>query len=239
MPSHNHGKNKVVFRIEGDTVGKFIRRENRFLAKVKIKDEIVNAHIHDPGRLGELLYPGNTVLLKYYEDGRRKTSWEIIASKLGERWIFINSKFHNKIAENILKRDFSPFGRAKNIVKEIKYGKSRLDFYIEDYNLWIEVKGCTLLKGSTALFPDAPTVRGRKHVLELTKIRESGYRAAIIFIVFVPAEEFSPNYETDPEFFRALEIANFRGVEIHPLRLNYNGSEVVYEGEIPVKFRNE
>ncbi len=237
MPSNNYGENKVVFKIEGESEGEFVRRVNRFLGMVKINGEIVNVHIHDPGRLEELLYPGNMVLLKRYHKYGRKTSWEIIASKLDERWIFTNSKFHSKIAENILKGEFSPFGRAKNIVSEVRYGKSRLDFYIEDYDLWIEVKGCTLLKESMALFPDAPTVRGRRHVEELIRIRELGSRAAIIFLVFVPAKYFSPNYETDPDFSHALEVAHSKGVEIYPISLNYNGREIIYEGELSVRFR--
>ena len=239
MSCNNYGENKVIFSIHPDKKGIFLERLNRFVGLVKIEEKIAYVHIHDPGRLSELLYEGNEILLKRYNSAKRKTSWEIIASKLGNEWILTNSKFHSKIAERILESDFSPFGCLNDIVSEVKYGKSRLDFYIPSKNLWIEVKGCTLLKDFAALFPDAPTSRGRRHIEELIKIRENGGRSALIFLVFVPAKFFSPNWKTDPKFSEALDNAHRMGVEIHAIRLNYDGSKIAYEGEIPIRFENE
>ena len=235
MSCHNYGEDKVIFRIEGDAVGKFLSRDNRFLATVELNGEKIKAHVHDPGRLGELLFPSNEVLLKKYDARKRRTSWEIIASRMGEMWIFTNSKFHSRIAEGILKSELSPFGCLQDLISEVRYGKSRLDFYSPSRNLWIEVKGCTLQKNSIALFPDAPTSRGRKHMEELIKIREEGLMSAVIFLIFVPARYFSPNRKTDPEFSSALIRAYSEGVEIHPLRLDYDGAKITYEGEIPIK----
>jgi len=72
MPSHNNGKGKVILEIQGDAEGIFLERVNRFLARVKIGEREEYAHVHDPGRLKELLYPGNSVILKRYPKKIRK-----------------------------------------------------------------------------------------------------------------------------------------------------------------------
>lgn len=86
------------------------------------------------------------------------------------------------------------------------------------------------------MFPDAPTVRGRKHILELTEMACNGVRSAVVFLVFVrDVKYFTPNRETDPDFAAALETAVSSGVEVHPVQLSFTGTEIEYRGRI--KFR--
>ncbi len=237
MPRHNNGEGKVIFSIPGDAQGTFIRRLNRFLGEVLLEGNRVLVHIHDPGRLEELLYSGNDVLLKRCAREGRKTGWELLAAKLESSWIFVNSRFHRILAERILSEPvLSPFGRIEDITPEVRVGNSRLDFLIirRGKRIWVEVKGCTLLRNSRALFPDAPTSRGRRHVDELLNLKTRGDHAALVILVFVPASCFAPNAATDPEFAHVFYDAVKAGVEVHPLLLAYDGHSIIFRGEIPV-----
>ena len=236
MPCDNHGKGKVILRIKGDAEGSFVERKNRFLAEVKIGNAVHFAHIHDPGRLKELLYPGNAVLLKRYSKEKRKTEWEIIAAKYHGRWVLTNSKFHRPISERIIMdKDISPFGDVDEIKAEVKIGKSRIDYLLlkNGKRIWVEVKGCTLKKGGVALFPDAPTERGRRHVEELHRLLKSGDLAALMILIFhEDAKCFSPNRKMDEKFAKAYDTARRDGLKIYPIKLNYDGRKITFQGLI-------
>ena len=106
---------------------------------------------------------------------------------------------------------------VKTVKREVAYGTSRFDLYIEQENKkgFIEVKGVTLEKNGIAMFPDAPTTRGTKHVLELAKAAQEGYTCAILFVVQLKGcYEFVPNRETDPAFADALQLAVKAGVQV-------------------------
>ena len=162
-----------------DSQGTLKSRPNRFLAIVDIeqngtvlKDQKV--HVRDPGRLKELLYPGNKVLVKHRPGENRKTQWEIIAA-LDDDWILINSGYHRAISEAILRNpEISPFGKLDRLKAEVSVGHSRLDFMLEKdgQQIGLEIKGCTLEIREIALFPDAPTERGAKHVESLKGLVE-------------------------------------------------------------------
>ncbi len=242
MPGNNNGENKIVFEIPYDAQGKFRARDNRFLGRFSLDGKTVYVHIHDPGRLEELLKNGNEVLLKKYNKKGRRTKWEVIAAKFRNNWIFTNSKFHSAIARKIIEDPkISPLGKVDKIYPEIKVGESRLDFLIlrKNEKIWVEVKGCTLMEENIALFPDAPTVRGKRHVEELIKLREKGDRAALIFLVFHNAKCFSPNEERDENFAKKFYRAIKEGVEIYPIHLSYDGNFIYYHGVIPVCEKNQ
>jgi len=234
MPSDNHGKGKVIFTIPYDSKAIFLDRPNRFLGKVLIdgKEELV--HIHDPGRLSELLYHGNEVLLKKYCNEKRKTKWELLGAKYKGNWIFTNSKFHRIISERILKDpQISPFGKVEDIKAEVKTGNSRIDYLLmkNGKRIWVEVKGCTLEENNIALFPDAPTARGRRHVEELKKLIEEGDRAALLILIFhTNIKCFAPNEKRDKKFAETYLDAINRGLEVHPLLLQYDGKNIIFKG---------
>ncbi|MCD6370194.1 MAG: DNA/RNA nuclease SfsA [Thermoplasmata archaeon] len=238
MPRHNNGKDKVIFNIPADAEGTFIRRLNRFAREILIHGMNFYAHIHDLGQLEELLYFGNSVLLKSYRKVvGRKTEWELLAARLKDSWIFVNSKFHRIFAERIFKDpSISPFGEIDDMTPEIRVGNSRLDFLLRKNGkrIWVEVKGCTLIRNSKALFPDAPTSRGRRHVNELLNLKARRDDAALVILVFIPASCFAPNAATDSEFAQIFCDAVKAGIEVRPLLLAYDGNSIIFCGEIPL-----
>jgi len=231
-----------VMELNGDFEGIFRSRPNRFLSivdiikPVKMKGEMV--HVHDPGRLKELLYPGNRVLLKKASGKKRKTKWDVIAARFENEWILVHSGYHRVISEWMLRGEFCPIGRLKDIRAEVTVGHSRLDFVCKDADdtvIGVEVKGCTLAVDGVALFPDAPTERGRKHLETLMDMIATGKRAALLVLIFRPdARCFSPNELTDPRFAETFGRATEKGVEVYPLVFRYNGKKVSFLGVIPL-----
>ncbi len=180
-------------------------RPNRFT--IELADGRL-AHLHDPGRLRELLKPGRESLVRHVDARTRKTAWDVLAVKSCS-WIFINSMYHSILAEKIIPNLFGPVIR-----REVKFGASRLDFLLVDGRS-LEVKGCTLMRGKIALFPDAPTERGTRHVRELAK-----HRGVLLFLVFHPmAGEIRPNCETDPKFCDAMRFAKSSCVEMKAVKI--------------------
>ncbi len=224
--------------IKADEKAVFLERPNRFLGRVKRKNgEKAEIHVHDPGRLKELLYKGNKVLIRHAENKKRKTKWDLIAAKSGNDWVLVNSALHRVIAERILGNPrISPFGKIDSLKPEVKTGSSRIDFLLtkDRKRIWVETKGCTLKKGKTALFPDAPTSRGTRHIHELMEVKHKGDNAAVLFLVFVDAEKFKANSATDSVFAQALKKAFSEGVEIHAEVLEYKEEAIYYKGEIPL-----
>jgi len=213
---------------------KFIKRLNKFLVEVTIGGKTINCHLHDPGRLKEILQKGRKLLL-LRKEGKRKTKYDVIAAYM-EEWFIIHSGYHSILTEKILKNKLiKNFEKYKIERKEFKYGSSRIDFLLKnDKTCLLEVKGCTLVKNGIALFPDAPTLRGRRHIIELMNAKKEGYDAAILFLVMRPASSFSPNWEIDEKFATSLKTAHKKGVKIIACRIKFDGKNVYYEKEIPV-----
>ncbi len=231
---------KRLLEIPWDKRAIFQKRPNRFLGLCTDPQDgsHIEVHVRDPGRLRELLFPGNEVLIKRASNPARKTKWDLIAAR-GEdgSWILVNSGFHSQIASSILsRRELSPFGKAIEIRPEIKVGDSRLDFALVLENsetIYIEVKGCTLQKKGVALFPDAPTLRGTRHVNELVRLVEKGKRASVLFLIFCQGVRcFDANRDTDPNFYNALYSAMDKGVEIHPINLEYKDGFIWYKDKV-------
>jgi sugar fermentation stimulation protein A len=235
---------KAIFDLPFDAQGIFRERPNRFLGIVDITEpkilKNVEVHIHDPGRLKEILYPGNRVLLKKALNKNRKTAWDMISGKVEKYNVLIHSGYHRNISENILKdKELCPFGELRRIRPEVKAGESRLDYLVESRSgrkIWIEIKGCSLCIDGVALFPDAPTSRGKKHLETLIQLKRDGAEAAVIFLVFGPdSKYFTPNKKTDPAFAATLKRALKCGIEVHPLLFQYDNGKIYYKGKIPVK----
>lgn len=222
-----------LVKLRLDCIAEFVRRPNRFVAEIRFKDKTVKAHVHDSGRLSELLYKGNNLLIKKAENKNRKTAWDVIAAWNNNTWVLINTYYHRKIFLQYIKNKFvSPFKNIDNIKPEYKFNNSRLDFLItdEEEKIYVETKGVTLLDNNTAIFPDAPTKRGRKHLKELIKIKKNGNRAAVFFLIFLKqAKNFLPNYQTDIKFTKILNEASEKGVEIYKPVFSYDGFNINYE----------
>lgn len=196
--------------------GRFLNRPNRFTAQVEIDGEEHTVHVKNTGRCRELLTPDATVFLEKSNNPLRKTQYDLVAVYKGNILVNMDSQSPNKAVGEWLRSG----GLLENptLVKpETKYGDSRLDFYIENEKekMYAEVKGVTLEIDGTAKFPDAPTERGRKHLGELIKAKEEGYRAAAIFVIQMKGcKRFTPNEERDPAFAEELKRAYKSGVEM-------------------------
>ena len=230
-------KEKAILKIDIDKIGKFIERPNRFIAHVKIDETTeVIAHVHDSGRIKELLYSGNEVKLRKAKDmSKRKTEWDLISalSDTGED-VLINSSFHRKITDIIFNDpEISPFGKVDYIKAEKRYGDSRLDYYIEkgSEKIWIETKGVSLSIDNCAYFPDAPSIRAVKHLNELIKIKKSGDRAAVILIIMRDSNEFKPKADTDQLFSKTFYDAVKEGVEIYPIQLSFRNGTIYWSNK--------
>ena len=234
----------ILLELPADARGTLVKRPNRFLALVTIRkaphSESELAHVHDPGRLKELLFPGNTVLLRRAPDrSKRKTDWDVLAARSPGGWTLIHSGFHREIMENIFGNpSLTPFENYISLKPEIRFGSSRLDFLMElegSSKIAIETKGCSLVRNGTALFPDAPTVRGTRHLNELVKARVRFGRSAVCILVTNPtARRFKPFTERDPAFAEAFTDAVSHGVEASAHVIEYDGTQVTYLRSIPV-----
>lgn len=196
--------------------GKFLSRPNRFIANVEIDGKAEVCHVKNTGRCKELLIEGCTVWLEHSDSESRKTAFDLVAVEKGDRLINMDSQAPNKAVGEWL-REKNPFGEGFSVYPEKKYGNSRFDFYLEsqDRKIFMEVKGCTLEKDGVVLFPDAPTLRGVKHIEELSHCLDEGYESYIMILVQMSdVKYFTPNYDTHPEFGEALEKASQKGVKI-------------------------
>jgi len=230
-----------LLEIKADSEGIFLERINKFLGKVKISEREEFVHIHDPGRLKELLFLGNRVLIKNENKPNRKTKFDLIAAYKNDHWVFVHSNYHRKIAESIIKsKIIDEVSEFDKIEAEKRYNSSRIDFLLTDTKrnkkLWLEVKGCTLTENGRALFPDAPTKRGTRHLLELLEIAKSNEYAGLLILIFRKDSKcFMPNNKTDPEFTKAFyNLLKNKNFFIFPVLLIYNGICVKYKKILPL-----
>lgn len=201
--------------------GEFISRENRFIATVNIDDKKETVHVKNTGRCKELLLPGCRVYLEVSSNPARKTKYDLIAvekERDGPSPLLINmdSQAPNAVAEEWLKKG-TLFSSSAVIRREVTFGASRFDFYIEDgeRRAFLEVKGVTLEENGVALFPDAPTERGIKHIRELTECVKQGYEAYLLFVVQLKdVYVVRPNDKTHRAFGDALREAEKNGVKV-------------------------
>ena len=199
--------------------GTFLSRPNRFVAKVRVRGRTIPCHVPDPGRLEELLVKGARVLLAPGLAGGRTTESDLVLVRHKGIWVSVNSQLPTAFVRHLLENRILPeFSRYTKVEPEVNLGHSRLDFLLRsgESRCYVEVKGASLVVGRRALFPDAPTERGSRHLAELAQARHRGDRACVLFIIQRPdADRFSPNATTDPEFAMSLAVAAAKGVEVY------------------------
>ncbi len=194
----------------------FLSRPNRFIAYVEIEGRKEICHVKNTGRCRELLIPGVTVYVQEADKPGRKTKYDLIAVYKGNRLINMDSQIPNKVfAEWVAGGKL--FQNITRLQPECRFKNSRFDFYIEADNqrIFLEVKGVTLEENGVAMFPDAPTERGVRHVMELCECAEEGYTAYIVFIIQMKdVRYFTPNIRTHKAFGDALKLAQKSNVNI-------------------------
>ena len=196
--------------------GTFLNRPNRFIAEVELNGQVERVHVKNTGRCRELLVPGCTCYLSDSGNPERKTRYDLIAVHKGELLINMDSQVVNTVAGEYLESG-KLFSKEAKIRREVTFGKSRFDFYIEDGSrkVFLEVKGVTLENDGVAAFPDAPTERGVKHLKELVSAWEKGYESYVLFVIQMKGVHlFTPNDVTHPAFGETLRFAAGQGVKI-------------------------
>ncbi|AFM39879.1 sugar fermentation stimulation protein [Desulfosporosinus acidiphilus SJ4] len=217
----------------------FISRPNRFTAHVIVDNHEEIVHVKNTGRCREILQTGTTVILQESKNEKRKTKYSIIAAYKEDVLINIDSLVPNMVVYQAIKeKKIEHIHDVTKLSREVVYGNSRFDLYFEanDKRGFIEVKGVTLENEGVALFPDAPTQRGCKHIYEMMNAVKEGYAGYIFFLIQLKGVKyFTPHEIRDPEFTKALRLAIANGVTV----LAYDS--LVFEDEIiigdPVEVR--
>ena len=216
--------------------GIFLARPNRFIAHVEIDGQVEVCHVKNTGRCRELLTPGAQVWCQRADNPNRKTKYDLITVKKGDRLINMDSQAPNIAAGEWL-RD-GGLGAVSDLKPEYTHGDSRFDFsfLLDGRRCFLEVKGVTLENDGVCAFPDAPTERGVKHLKGLTQAAKEGYGAFVLFVIQMPDVKYlRPHDERDPAFGAALREAAENGVTV--LAMDCGVTEDVMQLRLPVLVR--
>ena len=220
--------------------GIFINRLNRFIAHVLIDGKVEEVHVKNTGRCKEILTEGTKVYLQKSDNPNRKTKYSLISAYKGPVLINIDSQIPNEIVYKSINSNRIPELRNVDLLKkEVKCNNSRFDLYYEKKELkgFIEVKGVTLEIDGVSMFPDAPTERGTKHVLEMIEAKEKGYDNYIFFLIQMPdIQYFKPNEKMDPKFSSALIRAKEAGVNILAYNCKVTEDEIMLKDKVKLLF---
>lgn len=228
-------KNKLI-------PGKFVKRYKRFFADITLDEnsEIIVAHTANTGTMKTCIGEGWPVLVSYHDSPTRKLkySWEMIHN--GKTWIGINTSITNGLAIEAIKNGAIPeLAGYQNLKPEAKIGQSRIDILLSnspDEQCYVEVKNVTLVENNSALFPDAVTERGQKHLQELMDLKAQGIRAVLLFIVQrEDCDHFSLNNEIDPTYIQLLKEAISKGVELLVYQCNMQAEEIIVSKKLLIK----
>ena len=228
--------------------GRFRTRENRFSAIVRINDEDRLVYVPNTGRLKELFQPCTPCFLSYQPSISRKTEHDLLLvssdfldlrrPQAHSNLVCIDSRISPLLVwESLWEGLLSEFRGYEYGFREVNFGDSRLDLAFDrfDGRVFVEVKSVNLVRNRRALFPDAPTLRGRRHIKTLVKAVQEGNRAAIVFVVQrSDADSFSVNYLQDPEFASMLQWGIAEGVEVYAYKCAVTVTDIRITSRIPV-----
>lgn len=230
--------------------GRFERRLNRFLARIRLeRGESVEAHVPNTGRMGELLVPGAQVALEPKAPAGRKSAYDLVLAWGGAAWVCVDSRRANEVFEALLRslegdglvgvggRPPTFLLRCARHRREVREGPHRFDFELEagGARALVEVKSVNLAVDRTALFPDAPTARGARQVELLASLARKGRRGMVAFVVLrSDADRLRPNEAMDPGFAEALRRAKRAGVKLFSLGCEVSPQGIVANRFLPV-----
>lgn len=217
-----------------------VRKINRFIAEVNLNGSVCLAHIPSSGRMTELLKPSAPVLLLPAAlDSTRQTAFTLAAVYTGSLWVSVDSTLPNRLVGQLLCEQRLPeLSDYKMVKREHNLGSSRFDFLLRrgETECLMEVKSVTFVDKGAAMFPDAPTLRGRRHLEELAASLRIGYSAVVLFVVQrADAQFFQPYAHIDPEFADTLRDVQSLGVRVLAYKCDVNDLGVVMKSSIPVR----
>ncbi len=216
----------------------FVRRDNRFRATVELDGRQVAVHVPNSGRLHELFTPGRRVLVRPVQSAHRKTAYDLVMVWVDGHLVSLDARLPGPLfAEAVREGRLPEFAGYTQVREEVALGRSRIDVLLEGNGprCWVEAKSVTLVEGGTAMFPDAVTARGKRHVEELADAVRAGERAAVVFVVQrEDAVRFAPHDASDPDFGQALRAAAAAGVEVYAYTCHVSAGEIRIAKRIPV-----
>ena len=215
--------------------GIFLARPNRFIAHVQIEGNVEIVHVKNTGRCRELLPEGAQVWCQRSANPERKTKYDLICVQKGHRLINMDSQAPNIAVGEWLRE--GGLGDVTQVRPEVKFENSRFDFAFQKDGqaCFMEVKGVTLENDGLCAFPDAPTARGAKHLRELIRAAEAGYRAYVLFVIQMSdVRSLQPNDGTDPVFSQTLRQAGMAGVEILAMACSVTPDSMKLSHPVPV-----
>ena len=216
--------------------GVFLKRPNRFIAHIEIDGKEEVCHVKNTGRCRELLPAGAEVYCQKASNPARKTKYDLITVRKGDRLINMDSQAPNIAAGEWLKS--GGLGEINNLRPETTHGFSRFDFsFVKDgRKCFLEVKGVTLENEGVCAFPDAPTERGAKHLRELALAARDGIGAYVLFVIQMDKVKYlHPNDATDPDFGKALREAANAGVQILAMDCHVTENTMVIQNPVEIK----
>ncbi len=221
--------------------GTLLRRYKRFLTDIERPDgAIITAHTPNTGSMKQCAVPGYPVLFSAAKNPKRKLSWTLELIQVGNDWVDTHTQRSNQLVAEALQQGWVAEFRGYRVRGEYPFGGSRIDFLLTkgEEKVLLEVKNVTLCCDDvTACFPDAVTVRGQKHLLELQQALSQGYRSVIFFLVQrSDARYFSPADEIDPEYGRLLRQVVAAGVEVLAYKTRTTPEENRVAEKMMVKF---
>jgi sugar fermentation stimulation protein A len=220
--------------------GTFVARPNQFTVIARLEGTTVQAHLADRGRLLDILVPDARLVLAHHARGTRKTDFQVVAADVGSELVSLDTHLPNRLVIEALRAEALPqFVGYTKIQPESQIGNQRFDFRLHDpeesrYCI-VEVKSAAHVVNDLALFPDAPTERGRRQVEALTELVKRGQRAVLLFIVQRQSgRALIPNESIDPHFARVLRLALTLGVEVYAYQCPISREGIMLGHEIPV-----
>ena len=199
-----------------DTILKatYTGRPNRFVVTLELNGESVLAHLPNPGRMWELLFTGVTMYIVPHDKPDAKTKYRVIGIERDGVVIMLDTNYSNDVAEHLIENKLIPGWEEWRVVRreytvKLHGTSSRFDLLLTNDKgdeFLLEVKSCTLFSKTGAMFPDAITERGRKHLLHLKELQNEGYHTGVLFLVqWDKAQWFLPDYHTDLDFARTFK----------------------------------
>lgn len=221
--------------------GTLLRRYKRFLADIRLPSgEEITVHCPNSGSMRSCSEPGSPVSFSRSDNPGRKYPHTLEMVHNGKTWIGVNTSRTNQIvAEAIEKGQIKEFLDFDTIRREVKTSEgSRLDLLLKaaGEQIYVEVKNCSLVENGVALFPDAVTKRGTKHLRELERLVGSGFKGVIFFLVQrLDCDTFSPAAAIDPDYGATLIEVHRQGVEILAYQAQVTPHSIEVMRSLPVK----
>jgi len=219
--------------------GIFLERVNRFLARVEVDGREVGVHVANSGRMKELFVPGWRVLVRPVAGEQRKTKFDLVLVDMGNALASADARMPNAlVAEGVANGHLAQFSEYPEVRREVTFGDSRLDLMLEGAagRCYIEAKSVTLVEKGVGLFPDAPTIRGAKHLHTLETVLEAGHRAAVVFVIQRPdASAFATSDLSDPDLAAALKSAVAAGVEAYAYNCEVTERSIRLDKALPIR----